>query len=241
MTFGTGIPVCRARWSPPPFAVEVTMFRFLLALSVLVCWMPAALMAQPAADTQAAAILEALDERGTVTLARAGVEVRVFDREVDGRRIEALRFSDTQGGQRGGVLLVPGFARGARDYLPLGVRCAAAGFVCVAVSQPGFGSSQGEPDFAGPDTVAALMTMLQALREDPEVDPARTAAFGYSRGALAVASLATEDPLLAAVVLGGGIYDFRSAHESIELADIRANMETEAGLDDDSVAARSPL
>ncbi len=216
------------------------MLRYLVTVLALV-WTSCALYAQSAAESQAAAILKTLDERGTVTLARVGVEVRVFDRELEGRRIEALRFATVLDGERGGVLLVPGFGRGARDYLPLGVRCAAAGFVCVAVSQPGFGGSQGEPDFAGPDTVAALAVMLQALREESDVDPARIGAFGYSRGALAVASLAAEDPLLAAVVLGGGIYDFSSAYESIELAGIRAKMESEAGLDPDAVAARSPL
>lgn len=194
-----------------------------------------------APDAQLEAILRALDDRGEVTLARSGVTVRVFDQQVDGARVEALRFAAAGEGIRPGVLLVPGFGRGARDYLALGMRCASAGFICAAVSQPGFGGSTGPADFAGPATVDALATVLRALRADVEVDPARTAAFGYSRGALAVASLATADQALAALAVAGGIYDFESAYASIELEPIRANMLAEAGMDADAVVARSPL
>jgi len=182
-----------------------------------------------------------LAEAGRVTLARAGVEVDTFDQFANGHRIEVLRIRRIGAASAPAVLLVPGFGRTARDYLALGVRCAQAGYTCYSVSQPGFGHSEGKADFAGPATVAALEAVLAAIRADPTVDADRVAAFGYSRGALAVASLATRDPWLAAVMVAGGIYDFASALDQVEDPRILANMLAEAGDDAEAISARSPL
>ena len=65
--------------------------------------------------------------------------------------------------------------------------------------------------------------------------------YGYSRGALAAAQLATRTDLFKAAVLGGGIYDFRAAYDQIGLEGIRANIAAEAGLDTEAVRFRSPI
>jgi dipeptidyl aminopeptidase/acylaminoacyl peptidase len=196
----------------------------------------------PAANPGAPeAVQRVLDEDGRVVLERSGVVVEVFDQSVNGRRIEALRFSSVSDERTGGVVLVPGYGRTARDYLALGARCAAAGYVCIAVSQPGFGNSEGPPDFAGPATITALERVLSVLRADPAIDPARIAVYGYSRGALAAATLATLDRQLAAVILAAGIYDFQAAYDQVQIEGIRANMLAETGMTPDAIAARSPL
>jgi dipeptidyl aminopeptidase/acylaminoacyl peptidase len=72
------------------------------------------------------------------------------------------------------------------------------------------------------------------------VDPQRLGIVGYSRGALAAAILATELPDCRAAVLGAGVYDFQSAYDSAAPG-IRANIESEAGLSPEAIAARSPV
>src|SRR5712671_56756 len=82
------------------------------------------------------------------------------------------------------------------------------GYVAAAVSQPGYGNSSGPPDYCGPFTQQATLVAIDFLRRRPFVNPNKVALFGYSRGAIVAAMVATLDPRLAAVVLGTGAYDF---------------------------------
>jgi dipeptidyl aminopeptidase/acylaminoacyl peptidase len=93
---------------------------------------------------------------------------------------------------------------------------ATRGYVAAALSQPGYGDSDGPPDYCGPFTQDATMVAVDFLRRLPFVDSKRVALYGYSRGAIVASMVATRDPRLAAVVLGAGAYDFFSS-----LADIR--------------------
>jgi pimeloyl-ACP methyl ester carboxylesterase len=130
------------------------------------------------------------------------------------------------------VLLIPGFSKTARDYIPLGLRFAKEGFACVAVTQRGFGKSAGKPDFVGPKTVAALEAGFQRFRKEPYVDGSRMGVFGYSRGAMAASLLAVrlKNSEVQAAVFAAGIYDFKKAYHDIKLPGIRESMEREAGL-----------
>ena len=49
--------------------------------------------------------------------------------------VEAIVFRPLAEGWHPGILLIPGFSRTARDYIPLGVRFARDGFAAVAVTQ----------------------------------------------------------------------------------------------------------
>lgn len=110
----------------------------------------------------------------------------------------------------------------------------------AAVSQPGFGASDGPPDFCGPGTQQAIIDALAFLREQPYVDPDRIVLCGNSRGAVASAMVATQVADLRAVILMSGVYDleaaFVSSPQGLQLA-----IEKEAGLSRHAFLARSAL
>lgn len=205
---------------------------------------PASGSVQPP-DTPATLQLGDIEDRlrrdGRVTLERIGVILERADFEHEGRRAEAVIARPLGEGRRAGLLLVPGHSRTAFDMVPQAIRFARAGFATMSVSQPGYGGSTGPADFAGPRTFSALRAASERLAALPFVDPARLGVYGYSRGALVAAQLAARTDLFRAAVLGGGIYDFRSAYEQIAMPGIRANMEAEAGLGAQAVRFRSPI
>ena len=84
---------------------------------------------------------------------------------------------------------------------------ATRGYVAAAVSQPGYGKSDGPPDYCGPFTQDAVQAAVEFLRRQTFIDPTRIALYGYSRGAIVASMVATK---VAAVVLGAGAYDFFS-------------------------------
>ena len=114
------------------------------------------------------------------------------------------------------------------------------GYVAAAVSQPGYGNSDGPADFCGPFTKDAVLTAIAFLRKQPSVSPNKTALYGYSRGAIVASMVATQDQELAAVILGGGAYDFFKWYPT-PLAGIDANIKFESGLSDEAFKARSAL
>ena len=108
------------------------------------------------------------------------------------------------------VLFIHGHQEGPRDGGEAYVRTgrlgimARRGYVSAAVSQPGYGNSAGPPDYCGPFTQQAVLVAIDFLRRQPFVRANKVALFGYSRGAIVAAMVATQDPGLAAVVLGAG-------------------------------------
>ncbi|MCH9651965.1 MAG: alpha/beta fold hydrolase [Deltaproteobacteria bacterium] len=133
---------------------------------------------------------------------------------------------------------------GAEVYLERGVLEAMArlGYLAAAVSQPGYGASDGAPDFCGPRSQQAVRAALEALREDPRVDPNRIVLYGASRGAIIASMVATKEPALAGLVLRGGIYDLEDAYQ--RMADDfggKHNLEKEAGTSPGTFLERSAL
>ncbi|WP_432928260.1 alpha/beta hydrolase family protein [Microbispora sp. CA-135349] len=113
------------------------------------------------------------------------------------------------------ALLVPGSGPIDRDSdhrrLPLGVTrqlaeaFAAAGIASLRYDKRGVGASTGSFLAAGlRDNMDDAGAALAALRERPEIDPARVAPAGHSEGALIAANLAAHDHTVAAVVLLAG-------------------------------------
>jgi len=117
---------------------------------------------------------------------------------------------------------------------------ASRGYVAAAVSQPGYGHSDGPPDFCGPFTQEAVLGVIDFLRTMPVVQPQKIALYGYSRGAIVASMVATQDPQLAAVVLGAGAYDFFRWYPT-PLPGINANIEREAGTSAEAFRARSAI
>jgi dipeptidyl aminopeptidase/acylaminoacyl peptidase len=181
-----------------------------------------------------------LDAEGRVELHSAGLIIEKADYRHDGKSVEAVLVHAASGGGSPSLFVVPGHDRSAIDALPIMVRFARAGFTVLAVSQPGYGKSEGPPDFVGPNTIAVLEQGVGLLAGSPYADPHRLGVFGYSRGGLAAAILATRDARFKAAVLGGGIYDFAVAREQVPEG-IRANMDREAGRSAEAIRARSPI
>jgi hypothetical protein len=63
---------------------------------------------------------------------------------------------------------------------------------------------EGPPNFCRPRTRGAVLRVVEALRGKPSVNPDKVAVFGYRRGAIVAATVATQDARLAGVVLGAG-------------------------------------
>lgn len=113
--------------------------------------------------------------------------------------------------------------------------------VCIAsVSQPGYGASDGPPDYCGPKTQMAISDTIEFFRQRSFVDNRRLALIGYSRGAICASCVATREKSLAAVVLGAGFYDFESYYKAAPKG-IKQAIEHEAGLGTQVFQDRSAL
>jgi dipeptidyl aminopeptidase/acylaminoacyl peptidase len=194
-----------------------------------------------AQESGAGKIAEAIEKNGCVTLEQGGVKVCKYDYTSGGLTVEAVSFRPVGEGPFPGVLLIPGYQRTALDQIPLGVTLASEGFAAAAVTQPGFGRSQGKADYVGPDTLKALAEGFRRLGREPYVDARRMGIYGYSRGAMAASLLAVELDGVRAAVFGAGIYDFKRAHDEVKIEGIRRNMEDETGMTAEAVRARSSI
>ncbi|HET9252065.1 MAG TPA: prolyl oligopeptidase family serine peptidase [Candidatus Eisenbacteria bacterium] len=210
-----------------------------IALAALLFW-PSLGGAQPVDPDQ---VLQALDREGQVMLPKAQVIVRKYDYVVGKDTVEAIAFRPAAEGRYPGLVLIPGYSRTARDYLPAGIRFAREGFAAVAITQRGFGRSEGKPDYVGPKTMAGIEAGFRRFRRENYVDSTRMGVFGYSRGAMAASLLAVRvaPAELRAAVFGAGIYDFKKAHDDVGILGIRKNMEKEAGLSEKAVRERSSV
>ncbi len=188
-------------------------------------------------------VSQGLERDGRFAFEKSNILALKFDYTFEGDQVEAIAFRPAATGKYPAVVLIPGFSRTARDYIPMGLRLAKAGFACLAITQRGFGHSAGSPDFVGPKTMVGLRAGFEKFRQESYVDADRMGMFGYSRGALAASLLACQltDHGLRGAVFASGIYDFKKAHADISIAGIRENMEQEAGLSDEAFAERTSI
>lgn len=111
------------------------------------------------------------------------------------------------------VLLLHGHQDGDRpggaDFERWGVlqTLAERGYLAVAVSQPGYGHSDGPADFSGSFTQHAVSGVIEALRADGLASPGRLVIEGISRGALTAGLVAAQDTSVSGLVLISGVYD----------------------------------
>jgi dienelactone hydrolase len=140
-----------------------------------------------------------------------------------------------------GVLIVHGEGQHARTLLGLANRVAQEGVAVMLVSQPGYGLTEGAPDFAGPATLAALEAALDHLAKSPGVDSRHIGVWGFSRGATAAALLAAKRPAIRALIAQSGVYDPWATHRGAKDPVLREAFEREAGSDSAAWRARSPI
>jgi dipeptidyl aminopeptidase/acylaminoacyl peptidase len=185
-------------------------------------------------------LLESIEKDGCAAH-ESGVKVCKRDYSVDGKKVEAILFEPRGVSPFPAVLLIPGHATTARDWLPNGLTYARNGYAGLAVSQPGYGKSEGPADYVGPKTIKVLKEGYRRLQKEPFVDPNRMGIVGYSRGGMAAALLAVQLDDVKAVVLGAGVYDFKRQYDDTGLDGIRQNMKAETGMTDEAIKQRSSV
>jgi dienelactone hydrolase len=111
----------------------------------------------------------------------------------------------------GAVLLIHDDGEHARTLLPLAAMLAGRGYSVGAVSLPGYGRSEGEPDFTGPRAMEALDAAFETLEHTPRVNGSRIAVWGEGSGARAAVAFAAKHPQMRAVIAQSGAYDVASA------------------------------
>jgi dipeptidyl aminopeptidase/acylaminoacyl peptidase len=209
----------------------VSIFLFALLL-------PSLVTAQQLSREQ---IIDTLERDGCVTLTERKTQICKDDYVSDGKTVEAVSIRPLGDGRFPGLLLIPGHQGRATLNISIGLIFAQQGFACFSVGQPGSGKTQVELDFVGPKTIKAFVAGYQKFRRYPYVDSKKMGIFGYSRGAMAAALMATKLKDLKAVVLGAGIYDFKKAYDDVTIEGIRENMRTETGMTPKAIRDRSAI
>jgi dipeptidyl aminopeptidase/acylaminoacyl peptidase len=135
---------------------------------------------------------------------------------------------------------------GGKDFVQWGVldQFANRGYLAVAISQPGYGSSTGPADFCGPFTQHAVAGVIAKLRADGYIKDNRILIEGVSRGALVAGMVAARDPSIRGIILISGLYDlpgYALHPKSAMAASIADSMKTETGGTEQALRSRSLL
>ena len=198
-----------------------------------------------------------------LVLAQEPVFELLADTSDDRRQVEMLWRQPASGeGPWPAILFVHGYqpipynekyAPGAKAMLesppryPLFEMFREKGYLVAAVSQSGYGRTDGPLDFCGPFSQQAIATAIDALTKHPKVLGDQIFLHGRSRGAVASSMVATRNTELAGVILESGVYDLKSEHalkiqENVDPHVYMAvNIELEAGKTDEVFRDRSVL
>jgi len=209
----------------------------ILIIILVLCFSPP-LIAQQLSRNE---IVEALEKHGCVSLEERKIKICKDDYLADGEMVEAVSIRPLAEAKSPGLVLVPGHQGSATIFITLGMIFADQGFACFSIGQPGSGKTQIKPDFVGPRTIKAMIAGYERFKRYEYVDSTKMGIFGYSRGGMAAALMATKLKDLKAVVLGAGIYDFRRAYDEVKIEGIRKNMIAEAGMTEKAIRERSAV
>ncbi|WP_163267019.1 alpha/beta hydrolase family protein [Chelativorans alearense] len=179
------------------------------------------------------------------------VDISVVTRHLiertDGAAVELFQAQASNATPTGAILFVHGnqggLLIGAKEIVDNGTLLrfsTGLNITAAAVSQAGFGASDGPADFCGPGTQQTIMAALSFLKEQPSIDPERIVLYGNSRGAVASAMVAAQVSDLRAIILSSGVYDLKAAFEKSSRG-LRQAIQKEAGLSRKAFLARSAL
>jgi dipeptidyl aminopeptidase/acylaminoacyl peptidase len=119
------------------------------------------------------------------------------------------------------------------------------GYLAVAVSQPGYGNSNGPADFCGEFTQHAVTAVIARLRTDGKASPDKLVIEGISRGALTAGLVAAQDPSVSGLVLISGVYDLPAYVEDPNASGVKPlvikSLRAETGGTPQALNARSVL
>jgi dipeptidyl aminopeptidase/acylaminoacyl peptidase len=173
---------------------------------------------------------ETLEKEGCAINEQSKVRVCKYDYLAGGKKMEGFTIRPLADGKYPGLVLLSGL-EGARTLITFGSILAGRGFACLAISEPGYGKSEGKRDFMGPASIEAFAAGFKKFRREPFVDAEKMGVFGYSRGGMAASLLTIKlGRAVKAAVFGAGVYDLKKAYDGTKFDGIRENIRAEAGL-----------
>ena len=204
---------------------------------VMIFWFAMSTQAQQPQPT----LDETLEKEGCATLEKSNVKLCKYDYSVDGKKIEAYTIRPLAEGKYPGLVL-PSGREGARASFSFGIIFAQKGFACLAISELGYGKSEGKPDFMGPASIDAFAIGFKKFEREPFVDGQKMGVFGYSRGGMAASLLTLKlGKDVKAAVFGAGVYDFKRAYDETKIDGIRESIKAETELTEKAIRERSSI
>ena len=186
-------------------------------------------------------IFEVLESNDCATVGGGKIKVCKYDFNFENKLVEAIITRPIREEKFPSLMLLPGFERTAKDLIPYGVMYAHEGFASVAITPPGFGKSEGKPDFVGAETQKIFAAGWEKFKQESFVDVKKMGIYGHSRGGMAASLMALQLADAKAVVAASGIYDFQKAFDEIQFKGIKNKMLEESGMTDEEIKIRSSL
>ncbi len=192
---------------------------------------------QPSRNT----VADTLEKEGCVTNEQSKVKICKYDYLADGKKLEAFTIRPLADGKYPGLVLLAG-REGAKTFFSFAIILAQQGFASLAVTEPGFGKSEGAPDFMGPNSIDAFAVGFKKFRRESFVNAEKMGVYGYSRGGMAASLLTIKlGKAVKAAVFGAGAYDFKKAYDETKFDAIRENIKAETGLTETAIRERSSI
>lgn len=184
---------------------------------------------------------EALEKEGCVTNEQSRVKLCKYDYFAHGKKIEAFVIRPLADGKYPGLVLLSG-REGAKTSFTFATILVGQGFACLAISELGYGKSEGQPDFMGPASIEAFAVGFKKFRDESFIDAENMGVFGYSRGGMAASLLTIKlGKAVKAAVFGAGVYDLKKAYDETKFEGIRENIKAETGLAEKAISERSSI
>jgi dipeptidyl aminopeptidase/acylaminoacyl peptidase len=155
--------------------------------------------------------------------------------------VETIAVTPADAAAEFAVVYVHGYGFDAVSSLPAAWYIADESGLCLLVSQPGFGRSDGPPDYCGPKTVAAVIHAAERLLSQG-IASAPLGIWGFSRGAIVAGQVIRRRPdIFGAAVLQAGGYDLERDYAESRDEGFRTNVMRETRGDPGALRERSLL